>query len=88
MNRLKQIRKNYNSPTPDKWKRISDIVLAIATCLSIQVPLMPIDANAKTWVVIVLNAISVAFKFGTKFTTNEEQKNEIRHYNNGSSFNH
>lgn len=88
MNTIRRFKKNYDSPTPEKWKRISDVVLAMQTCLSVQVPLMPISPEAKVWIVIVLNVIGVAFKFGTKFTTNEESKDSNRHYNNGNGMYH
>lgn len=71
---IKQLRKNYNSPTPKKLKVIADFVLVLTAAISGSVMGLPISDNAKLWINFTVNIIAVAFKFITKFMTDETQE--------------
>lgn len=64
MKKLKNLWKNYKAPTPAKWRKVGDALLAVSIFLGSSELAIP---NMPKWLPIVTVVLGVAGKFLTNF---------------------
>jgi len=71
--------KNWNRPTPAKWRNTGDALLFAIPLLTLTISQSPLPEGAKAWATFISNLLLVIGKFVTKFfgepntqPTNEE----------------
>jgi len=64
-------RKNWNKPTPKKWRDIGDAALALSAAISGAIATLPLPDEIKIIALPILNIIGAAIKFLTKLTHEE-----------------
>ena len=60
--------KNYYKPTPVKWRKLGDALLAVALIG------IPANLTGHEWIGITLFAVGIVGKFLTNFFTEEDAK--------------
>ena len=65
---LKRMKRNYYSPTPKKWRKIGDALLAVSTTITASA-----IANHTNWLAYTALAVGVIGKFLTNLFTDETQ---------------
>lgn len=61
---MKNLWKNYKKPTPDKWRKIGDSLLAVSLFLGTATVMMP---KVDKWIPMVSVGFGVVGKFLTNF---------------------
>jgi hypothetical protein len=64
----KNMLKNYYKPTPVKWRKLGDALLAVALIG------IPANLTGHEWIGITLFAVGIVGKFLTNFFTEEDAK--------------
>ncbi len=63
---MKRIVKNYQQPTPPKWRKIGDMALLLAIAIEPSVQSMPLDNLViKQWLSWSFTTALIIFKFWT-----------------------
>lgn len=65
-------RKNFNKPTPKKWKLIGDTAIYSLPLLTSAVMASPLDGDIRQWVNFGLTILLVSAKAISKFFKEEE----------------
>jgi len=64
---------NYYSPTPKKWRKIGDAILAFSLVLNGFIMGSPMSDSAKAWGVSIASAIGGLGKIATNFFKEDEE---------------
>lgn len=64
MKKLKSLWKNYKKPTPDKWRKIGDSILAVSLFLTTTTVSIP---HIDKWIPFTAAALGIIGKFLTNF---------------------
>ena len=63
--------KDYQKPTPVKWRKVGDAILLGTTSLSAMMMGAPLSDHAKTWTIFLLNVAGVFGKIITNLAKDE-----------------